>query len=65
MTIEGSLTMSAMMYRLTDIRRRIDDEIRSELSRRTPSFLRLLRLRRLNALVRERLSTRLRTLAPA
>ena len=65
MTIEGSLTMSAMMYRLTDIRRRIDEEIRSELSRRTPSFLRLLRLRRLNALVRERLSTRLRTLAPA
>lgn len=57
--------MSAMMYRLTDIRRRIEEEIRSELSRRSPSFLRLLRLRRLNALVRERLSTRLRTLAPA
>ncbi|MBP8234156.1 MAG: hypothetical protein KAY22_17805 [Rhizorhabdus sp.] len=57
--------MSAMMYRLTDIRRRIDEEIRSELSRRTPSFLRLLRLRRLNALVRERLSTRLLTLASA
>ncbi|WP_374650878.1 hypothetical protein [Rhizorhabdus sp.] len=53
------------MYRLTDIRRRIDEEIRSELSRRTPSFLRLLRLRRLNALVRERLSTRLLTLASA
>jgi len=57
--------MSAMMYRLTDIRRRIEEEIRSELSRRSPSFLRLLRLRRLNALVRERLSMRLRTLAPA
>jgi hypothetical protein len=64
MTIEGSLTMSAMMYRLIDIRRRIEEEIRSEISRRTPSFLRLVRLRRLNALVRERLSMRLRTQAP-
>jgi hypothetical protein len=57
--------MSAMMYRLTDIRRRIEEEIRSELLRRTPDGLRLLRLRRLNALVRERLSSRLRTFAPA
>jgi hypothetical protein len=57
--------MSAMMYRLTDIRHRIEEEIRAELSRRTPDGLRLLRLRRLNALVRERLSSRLRTFAPA
>ncbi len=56
--------MSTMMYRLTDIRHRIEEEIRSELSRRSPSFLRLLRLRRLDALVHERLSMRLRTLAP-
>ncbi|MBD3734293.1 MAG: hypothetical protein IE934_16470 [Sphingopyxis sp.] len=57
--------MSAMMYRLTDIRHRIEEEIRAELLRRTPSVLRLLRLRRLNALVRDRLSARLRILAAA
>lgn len=57
--------MSAMMYRLTAIRRRIDDEIRAELTRHMPSALRLLRLRRLHLLIREKLTGRMRQIATA
>ena len=55
--------MTAMMYRLTAIRRRIDDEIRTELARPMSSALRLLRLRRLHLLIREKLTGRMRQMA--
>ncbi|MES2494714.1 MAG: DUF465 domain-containing protein [Pseudomonadota bacterium] len=47
--------MSAMMYRLSVIHRRLDDEIRREVKRRLPDSIRLLRLKKLRLMVKDRL----------
>jgi len=47
--------MNAIIYRLTAIHRRIDEEIRSELKRRLPDSIRLLRLKKLRLAVKDRL----------
>lgn len=45
----------ASAYRLTQIHRKIDDQIRSELKRRFPSSIRLLRLKKLRLMIKDRL----------
>jgi hypothetical protein len=47
--------MNAIMYRLTAIHRKLDEEIRRELRRRFPDNLRLLRLKKLKLAVKDRL----------
>jgi len=47
--------MNHIIYRLTFIHRRLDDEIRRELRRRAPSWVRLLRLKKLKLAVKDRL----------
>ena len=47
--------MNAFLYRLSNIHRRLDDEIRRELKRRAPDTLRLLRLKKLKLAVKDRL----------
>jgi hypothetical protein len=47
--------MNIIIYRLTAIHRRLDDEIRRESKRRAPSWLRLLRLKKLKLAVKDRL----------
>jgi len=50
--------MSDLMYKLARIQKRIDDEIRRERTLPNPSPWRLLRLKTLRLLVKDRLSTR-------
>ena len=47
--------MNAVMYRLTRIHRKLDDEIRRETKRRLPSSIRLLRLKALKLAIKDRL----------
>lgn len=47
--------MSALMYKLTIVHRKLDDEIRRELKRRFPDGFRLLRLKKLRLAVKDRL----------
>jgi hypothetical protein len=47
--------MSASTYRLSVIHRNLDDAIRSEMKRRIPDSLRLLRLKKLKLAVKDRL----------
>ena len=47
--------MNVMMYRLTLIHRKLDDEIRREVKRRFPDRLRLLRLKKLKLAIKDRL----------
>jgi len=47
--------MNAIVYRLTRIHRRLDEEIRSELQRRLPDSIRLLRLKKLKLAIKDRL----------
>jgi hypothetical protein len=47
--------MNAIMYRLTAIHRKLDEEIRRELKRRFPDNVRLLRLKKLKLAVKDRL----------
>ena len=47
--------MSNLIYRLTAIHKRLDDEIRRELARRFPDTIRLLRLKKLKLAVKDRL----------
>ena len=47
--------MSAILYRLTVIHRKLDEEIRRELKRRFPDTIRLLRLKKLKLAVKDRL----------
>jgi hypothetical protein len=49
------MAVNALMYRLTIVHRRLDDEIRRELRRRLPDGLRLLRLKKLKLAVKDRL----------
>jgi hypothetical protein len=51
--------MSNSTFRLTRIHRNLDDAIRSEMRRRLPDSLKLLRLKRLKLAVKDRLSTQL------
>lgn len=48
--------MNALMYRLSVIHRRLEDEIRGELKRRVPDTIRLLRLKKLRLAVKDRLA---------
>jgi hypothetical protein len=45
--------MTPLLYRLTATHRRLDDQIRLELSKRFPDFIRLLRLKRLKLAVKD------------
>ena len=47
--------MSPVIYRLTNLLRRLDDEIRRELRRHVPDSIRLLRLKLLRLTARARL----------
>ncbi len=47
--------MSSLMYRLSVVHKRLDEEIRRELKRRFPDNLRLLRLKKLKLAVKDRL----------
>ena len=51
--------MKTLIYRLTLIHRKIDDQIRSELTRRFPDSIKLLRLKKLRLAVKDRLTRRL------
>jgi len=48
--------MNAFRYRLSVMHRRLDDEIRREIRRRVPDTIRLLRLKKLRLLVKDRLA---------
>ena len=50
--------MNALIYRLTVLHRRLDDEIRCELKRRFPDSMRLLRLKKLRLAIKDRLFLR-------
>lgn len=52
--------MSSATYRLTQIHRSLDDAISTEMSRRLPDSLKLLRLRKLRLAVKGRLATLMR-----
>ena len=52
--------MSSSTYRLTQTHRRLDDAIRREMGRRLPDSLKLLRLKKLRLLVKDRLATLMR-----
>ena len=51
--------MKTLIYRLTLIHRKIDDQIRGELARRFPDSIKLLRLKKLPLAVKDRLARRL------
>lgn len=53
--------MSSSTYRLTQTHRRLDDAISSEMSRRLPDSLKLLRLKKLRLLVKDRLAKLMRS----
>ena len=50
--------MKNLIYRLTSIHRKLDDEIRGELARRFPDSIKLLRLKKLRLAVKDRLTRR-------
>jgi hypothetical protein len=54
-TIDWREAMNAFVYRLSVIHKRLDEEIRSELKRRFPDTVRLLRLKKLKLAVKDRL----------
>lgn len=54
------IARNAMRYRLSVIHRRLDEEIRRELKRRLPDTMRLLRLKRLRLMVKDRLAGHVR-----
>ena len=47
--------MNPIIYRLTLVHRRLDEEIRRERKRRAPDWLRLIRLKKLKLAVKDRL----------
>ncbi len=47
--------MNFVVYRLTAIHRRLDEEIRRELKHRAPNGFRLLRLKKLRLAIKDRL----------
>ncbi|MEO5578337.1 MAG: DUF465 domain-containing protein [Sphingomicrobium sp.] len=52
--------MKELIYRLTLVHRKLDDEIRGELRRRFPDRIKLLRLKKLRLAVKDHLYRRLR-----
>lgn len=56
--------MNALMYRLSVVHRRLDDEIRREVKRRIPNSFRLLRLKKLRLAVKDRLAGHVRVPSP-
>ncbi|MBV9881832.1 MAG: DUF465 domain-containing protein [Sphingomonadaceae bacterium] len=58
--------MNYIFYRLTAIHHRLDEEIKRELRRHAPSWVRLLRLKKLRLAVKDRLHnlTPIRRLKP-
>ncbi len=56
--------MNALMYRMSVVHRRLDDEIRRELRRRIPDSFRLLRLKKLRLAVKDRLAGHVRVPSP-
>ncbi|RXD06653.1 DUF465 domain-containing protein [Sphingomonas sp. UV9] len=50
--------MSMFSYKLTQLHKQLDDQIRVEMKRRMPDALRLLRLKRLRLNVKDRLRSR-------
>ena len=52
--------MSSSTYRLTQTHRRLDDAISTEMGRRLPDSLKLLRLKKLRLAVKDRLATLMR-----
>jgi uncharacterized protein YdcH (DUF465 family) len=52
--------MSATTFRLTQTHRRLDDQISFESNRRLPNSLKLLRLKKLRLIVKDRLATMMR-----
>ncbi len=48
--------MNPTIYRLSVIHTRLDHEIRSELRRKAPSWIRLLRLKKLRLAIKDRLA---------
>jgi len=57
--------MTTLIYRLTLIHRKIDDEIRGELARRFPDSIKLFRLKRLRLAVKDRIYRRVSSSAGA
>ena len=47
--------MNYIRYKLTAIHHRLDEEIKRELTRRAPSWIRLLRLKKLRLAIKDRL----------
>ena len=47
--------MNALLYKMTLLHRRLDTEIRRELTRKFPNHFRLLRLKKLKLAVKDRL----------
>ncbi len=47
--------MNPLIYRLTLVHRRLEEEIREELKKRLPDSIRLLRLKKLKLAVKDRL----------
>lgn len=47
--------MNALIYRMTLVHRKLDDEIRRELKRRFPDSIRLLRLKKLRLAIKDRM----------
>ena len=50
--------MTIFSYKLTQLHKQLDDQIRVEMKRRMPDALRLLRLKRLRLSVKDRLHAR-------
>ena len=48
--------MTRLFYRLSNMHRQVDEQIRDELRRRVPDSLRLLRLKKLRLNVKDRLA---------
>ena len=53
--------MREFIYKLTLMHRKLDDEIRSELKRRFPDYIKVMRLKKLRLAVKDRLNRRFRT----
>jgi len=58
--IDQEADLSAILYRLSQIRRRLDEEARRETKRRAPDAFRLLRLKKMKLAVKDRLSGHMR-----
>ena len=48
--------MTSLLYRLMRTHKKLDEEIRAEMRRRAPDWLRVLRLKKLKLKVKDRLS---------